>query len=649
MKTKFLLLSLILVSSFALSGCKKETPTPAPEEEVHTDRIVLNATNIELGIGDSFQLSITFSDVSDAAEVTYKSSNTTVVTVDEYGLVYATDEGKAEVEVSKGNARARCKFTVSFDNEIPYILVDGIIDNHLEIDITSSYTFNAKARFGSSFLFDIENPTYEVINDVGEGYFEGNIFHPTKKGNLTVKIGGSFKGYQMHNCYITVLVKESVVFSLRESSLGPREYNEIDLFTLNEYKGNTFLTTFKPAMSVLVDGEDKSNELTFDIVDNDVISYDSTQNVISSIKSGEASLTMRYLGYSKTIPIYVNYLKDEYLDDSIVIDASIGEFPASDIFSDFVGDQEIVKATSVDGEEEYQVVGGKVLGIKSHNFAMQKITVYNNVIGFIVSFKAYAKILREAKDLEEFNINFGTDTNAVMRYQNDGYYIVANDIDCAGYNYPDQTRMLGLGTGQVEQTCGFVGTFDGQGHTISNYKAHKGGLFLILGVGSIVRNVAFKDAVLDTTSSNDKFVLATYCYGSSISNVYINSSSDIKSVNNAMVAASILSTCTLTNCVFEYTGTVSASRNYGSLMHIYESGSPMFESVYMVSETILTYNTNYYGEVAPIEGLESLEFKQYIGIKHYANYDEMRLADNNYSTFSDEYWEVSSGVIVWKN
>ena len=116
-----------------------------------------------------------------------------------------------------------------------------------------------------------------------------------------------------------------------------------------------------------------------------------------------------------------------------------------------------------------------------------------------------------------------------------------------------------------------------------------------------------------------------------------------------MVAASILSTCTLTNCVFEYTGTVSASRNYGSLMHIYESGSPMFESVYMVSETILTYNTNYYGEVAPIEGLESLEFKQYIGIKHYANYDEMRLAENNYSTFSDEYWEVSSGVIVWKD
>lgn len=648
MKAKFLLTSLLLAASFSLMSCKKNNSEPVEEKEEQKDKIVLNATNVELRIGDTYHLYIAYSDVLGEAETTYKSSNNNILTVDNYGLVYAVKEGKAEVEVAKGNARAICKFTISFASEIPYIVVDGIVDNHIEIDTTSTYRFDAKARFGES-LFDIDNATYEAINDEGEGYFEGNVFHPTKKGSLMIKIGGAFKEYQMHNYYVSVLVKESVIFTLREPTTGTREYSEIDLFTIAEYKGNTYFTSFKLAMSVSVDGIDKSDELTFEINENDVISFDSTENVITSIKSGEASLVMRYEGYSKTVPIYVNYLKDECLTEGIVIDASIGEFPTSDIFSDFVSDQEIIKATSVDEKEEYEVVDGKVLGIKSHNFAEQKIIVYNKSIGFIVSFKAYAKILKEAKDLEEFTIDFGSDTNAVQKFQNDGYYIVANDIDCNGYTYPKQTRMLGFGTAQVEQKCGFTGTFDGQGHKISNFKTPQGGLFLILGIGSIVRNVAFVDAVLDTTN-NDRFVLATYCYGAEISNVYISSSSEIKTVNNAMVAASIMPSCTLKYCLFEYTGAVNVERNYGSLMHIFENSSPLFESCYVVSETVLTRNTNYYGDLNVIEKFSDLTFKQYEGgIKRFNNYDEMRDANEDFSMFNDDlYWDYSSGILSWK-
>ena len=651
MKHKSLIFPFLLAMFISLSGCNKNQPsgggTPKREE-----RIVLNASRVQLNLNDSFQLEIAYSNV-DASEVTsYTSKDENIVTVDDTGFVIGVAQGKTSVEVSKGQATAECEFTVSFADEIPYIEIEGIANNHLETDITSDYELSPIAKFGNRD-FEIENLAFEIIPGTGNGEMRGNVFHPTQKGNLDIKISGEYNGSAIHNYYLSVLVKESVIFTLKDENDGVREFGNVYLFTIASYKGQTYKTTFKPVMSVFVDGVDKSNEITFEFIDeNNVLDYNSSTNVVTANIVGSALLRMHYQSYSKDVPFYINYLYDECELEDIVIDASVGEFPSDDIFADFAGDKQIVKATSVDKTIEYEVAVGKVLGIESHNFAKQQIIVYNNKVGFIVDFKAYAKIIKEPEDLEDFCINVA-DANAVDYFRNDGYYLLANDLDCEGITYPNSTRILGRGASSVNPACGFVGTFDGQGHTIRNYTVPKGGLFLVLGTGSIVKNVAFVDADLAITSANnDKFVLATYCYNTTLSNIFINSSSDMGQVlNNALVAGCIGSGSTIVNCIFEYTGSATRGQSQGSFTHLNELGMPTFSNTYVVSQTVMTVspnNFNYYADTRVYAEFSTKTFRQYTGVGHYFDYTEMRAAQLDYTSFSSQYWDCTSGVPVWK-
>ena len=212
--------------------------------------------------------------------------------------------------------------------------------------------------------------------------------------------------------------------------------------------------------------------------------------------------------------------------------------------------------------------------------------------------------------------------------------------------------MLGLGTGQINSSCGFVGTFDGQGYTISNFEAPKGGLFLILGNKAVVKNVAFKDAILNTLPVNDKFVLATYVYGAKVQNVYINSSSDIKSQNNAMVVACFTSSSNVINCLFEYTGNVTTTLNYGSIMHVADSSvapKAQFNNVYLVSTTPMLVSGAFYCDAFEFEGdaFKSRDFRKVETVVHYLTYEDMLAAENDFSSFDETYWDYSSGILTW--
>lgn len=647
MKRKSLFFPFLLILFISLAGCNKSESSGGDTPKVE-ERIVLNSSKVSLNLNDTFLIEIAYSNVDASKITTFTSSDSNIVSVTEAGFVTAINEGKATVEVNKGSASAECAFTVSLAGEIPYIFIEGINNNHLDIDFVTNYELNPVAAFGGR-EYQIDNLSFEVIPGTGNGQMDNNIFHPTQKGDLTIKISGEYSGRAMHNYYLSVLVKESIVFTLREKDGDPREYGSVNLFTIDSYKGQSYKTSFSPEMSVVVDGVDKTNELTFELIDNySVFNYNSSTNTITALTVGTAVLRMHYQDYSKDIPFYSNYLLDKSNIENIVIDASVGEFPNEDIFADFAGDKQIIKATSVDQSVEYEVEDGKVLGIESHNFESQQIIVYNNKIGFIIDFRAYAKIIREPEDLMVFNITVA-DANAVDRFINDGYYLLANDLDCTGVDYPASTRVLGRGASSVEQRCGFVGTFDGQGHTIKNFKTPKEGLFLVLGFGSVVKNVAFVDAILDVAHGNDRFVLATYCYGAEISNVYINSSSVIGTVvNNALVAGCISSSCHIVNCVFEYTGSFSGTNGFGSLMHLNELGVPQFSSAYMVSPYVMTIYKTYYGDSRTYDEYSDLSFRQYTGIGHYLDYTEMKNAHLSFDTFSATYWNCSTGVPVWK-
>ena len=654
MKKQALLSSLLILTSLGLSACQtKQSNTPS-SEVTRKNQIVLNVTDVSLTIGEKFQLFISYEDLDAQYETSYISSDSQIIEVDNNGLVTAISEGNASINVSKGDAVATCHFLVTLNDQVPYIVVEGVQNHQLSLDLTTPFTFQTKIRIGNTY-FNPDQITYEIQPNSGNGRMEDNVFIPTEKGDLNIKIIVDFQNYDILPYLLSVNIKESVVFSLMNDDGGTRQYSRIDLYTLNSYHGQNYIVEFSPLIKVVVDNVDKTNEATFEIIDsNNVVNYDAVNNKITAQKAGIATLRIKYLEYTKDVPIYVNYVYiEEYAPEGLIIDASVGEFPV-DIFSQFVGDEKIIRATSLDGQIEYSVINGKVIGLKSHNLASQQIILYNNSVGCVVTFQAYAKIIKNAEDLLEFIIDLEGDPNRLSQFQNDGYYILNNDIDCTGFSYPAQSRVIGLGPRELASDGGFVGTFDGLGHTISNLTPPKGGLFLVLGDKAIVRNVAFKNADLKSSTSTENFVLATYVYTATIENVYINSNSDITRQDNAMVAACFTNSSRVKNCLFIYNGNITAPVNYGAMTVLTEtktSNNDSYSNVYVLSSSPMTVNRDYYCDTRRFSYLDEkeLEYRPNKTVKHYLSEEEMKQAQNDYAGFNDKYWAVVDNMLTWKD
>ena len=94
--------------------------------------------------------------------------------------------------------------------------------------------------------------------------------------------------------------------------------------------------------------------------------------------------------------------------------------------------------------------------------------LYSNVI-------AATKII---KTLEDLSAVMATDTSV----QISGYYVLGNDIDGEGAQLANTVQIW-------NQNNGFRGTFDGAGHTISNFNTGNYGIFGNIAYGAVIKNL----------------------------------------------------------------------------------------------------------------------------------------------------------------
>ena len=132
----------------------------------------------------------------------------------------------------------------------------------------------------------------------------------------------------------------------------------------------------------------------------------------------------------------------------------------------------------------------------------------------------------------------------------------------------------------ITSNKGFSGTFDGQGHTISNFKLttssgnYGAGFFGNLLGGCVVKNVNF-DSVSYTTRSNVVGVVAGYLYGSgTFENIQVTNA-NVKSFGKVggilgMAADPGAHTITMTNCSVE--GVIGGGYNVGGLIGLVLQG-----------------------------------------------------------------------------
>jgi hypothetical protein len=235
---------------------------------------------------------------------------------------------------------------------------------------------------------------------------------------------------------------------------------------------------------------------------------------------------------------------------------------------------------------------------------------------------------------------------------------------------------------QYEWGIGLTGTFDGKGHTIDGMWLNDGGFFGMI-QGGTVKNVAFTDVHFEYggSNTNTKATLATYIIGGSLENVYIQAPTLVEQTSgwHGLVANSITLGTSMRACIFQLDEKYPERSwgAYGSLMaqtvqkSVFESDdvSTWGSGCYVISPTVLSKNLIYENgslsekdvidagnipnanEQFEAQGQTKTE-RRYTatGIKRYETANAMKAdsVNNDYSAFNPAYWDLSSGMPVWK-
>lgn len=673
---KFLtaILALTLMAGTPLfTGCKNKVQT---EVDTTNASIKLSFNALSLCVGDTALLGATISGGNANTYLEYKCADESIATINEYGFIQALKPGTTEIRAIYGSAIAKCSVAVDLKDNVPSIEIKNIADKSIQIDKSTRFEFKPVIKFNNS-EYDFDHIYFVSNPEVAE--MDGDTFVPKANGVVYVTIEGKFFSTQAVSTTIEIIVKDNVVIYMADEK--GIERNDIYLYSVGQIDDESFTTSFAPSkFGVLLNGEEIQNpNLTIDFVnDNNVVAFNPTTYEINSTTSiGTAQYVVTYVdeasnSYVKTFDVYNNKSVFTYKGDVIETDSVGSLLPVDDIFADF-SSKTIIKATSIDGETEYQVKDGKVIGLPvirdnvTGDVEDGTYIVYNDTVGFKVKLRTYTKIVKEASDLDFFNLTSLTD-------KLDGYYVLNNNINGGGYEVMAHTRTMGNAYNYYP-SIGLLGVFDGRGHTIENISLGEGGLFGNIGNGGTVKNLAIKDVDFRRESGRDDTpVLACYLNGAVLENVYISNDYISANYNAGLVANNIMASCSFKHCYFELQIADAdmskiVTKNYGVFGSLCgernglsTNFSATFYNVVVNSNIPLIHSETNTRDNATGETIKFIcdvenhpfvienDFIEYIlvsDITRYYTNDEMKNSGNNFENFNRDYWHVDSGMLCW--
>lgn len=217
---------------------------------------------------------------------------------------------------------------------------------------------------------------------------------------------------------------------------------------------------------------------------------------------------------------------------TVNFDVSKGVFDSEDLTAIFGANEtntQIVSAT-LNGTE-LTVANGVISGIKvgTSGVVSGELCIVTTTRCVKFNIKAYSRIFKTADDLFYLSSD-GTyysyfdmydanrwETASTSKPKITGAYLLANDIDLT-----NDTRVMGHRALSYYRSnyknydatiSGFVGLFEGGGHTITGMTVGKGGIFGAIGEGRI-QNLSLKDVKFSQNEkANNSFVFAEYICG----------------------------------------------------------------------------------------------------------------------------------------
>ena len=657
---------LMAITAFSAVGCGDNSNNGTPVTPIPSYTVSLPNETLLLTLGDQTTLLAEY-DQQDGAEISFTSSDPSIVTVNEYGRVEALRVGTAIITVRYGEASDTCTVTVSMGNLLPALQLPNVPDgeitlnNSSELDLSGTVVFNEKT-------YDDVVLTYE-LSDETVGEIVDGVFKPLKAGSTEILVKGTWRGNAGESLTRTISVR--VVESVNLLVNGG--VNEITLYT-ETAEGCEIISPFE----IQAEKNGQPFQPTVEVTKgSDLINYNAeAQTVESRGVVGAAEITLYYEidGEPRELAIAITvkptlYVYETVLENFSVIHGDVvNGTPLNEIFT-----EEILSACDKDGNA-LEVKENKVYGVPSSKDGkfQTEITIYSSTRGYVVQLEGYTGIITKAEDFAMFNINVKYSDGSFSAVDEskpaqvwDGYYVLANNIDASKYTHNcggEGLASRGLQSGYPYGLYG--GTFDGQGYTVKGMTIGAFGIFGYVSNGATIKNVAFVDVKLDNIDRAT--TIAQWIDQSTISNVYIGIAGGEYSGVKIVPFAGGINNSKLTACIVDIDENfvVKNSKTYGSFIYLHteiikESASKtVYSDVYVISKMILGYYNEaslFYAEnkMPTTEGNESTEestMKEYMleGVFGYDTAAEMQAAGNAYSAFDSNFWNIENGMPVWK-
>ena len=164
--------------------------------EVNASKVELNESQITLNKGDTYNLimSVTPDDFTDA--VTWKSTDTDVVTVTETGVIKAVGTGTATIKLTVGNVSTSCRITVL--QPVTSISLDR---SSLSLDSSDNYQLSAyiypSTASNKNVVWESSDPSVATVDDNG-------MVTALKKGTAKITVKAMDGSNVSASCTVTV-------------------------------------------------------------------------------------------------------------------------------------------------------------------------------------------------------------------------------------------------------------------------------------------------------------------------------------------------------------------------------------------------------------------------------------------------------------
>lgn len=539
------ILSLIMLFAFAgaCGGKTPNEPTPNPMPEQPTIE-TLNAITIDL-----------YSDYSlpTTENAKYSSSDSTVVSVDDNGGLIAYKTGTVEVFVD-ANKTKKYDVTVEDNGIRPLLSCDD-----LSVQVRDKYILSPELSFNGKTYSDYAVTFAAQETDVITLNAQTGEITANTTGTATVTATTSWRGAPSE--FLTEEIEVTVIAS--DSSVIVPSRTSVHLYTTDKIDELTFVNSETISVEV-ADRENNFvalNSENFSIVAGsdeffEVVATENGAQIIGR-KAGESTVTFSYtdkddssnnISYEVKVKVELAIKRDGGTYRTETYQNNIVPESIKNKISDFT---EILDIT---GDKETAVYANGVFNASAYVFGERAFRISNGTYAYEFNSEIISKAISSEEEFLKLYDYFTVTNDEVNKILTmDGHVLLEADLDFSGYDVSDYNKypvddyeprkgfgwesylasiikdkatcnnyinVLGYGSSipddcifasgmnglsdigkSVANLNGFVGTFDGQGHTIKGLRIAHGGLFPTVGKAGVIKNVAFADTTLGMAAS----------------------------------------------------------------------------------------------------------------------------------------------------